>query len=77
MTGSWSISRWISDSFGQWLRAGYMEQRTFHETENGTPQGGIISPVLANMALDGLRRCIRQHFPKSGKGASTGLRQEV
>ena len=62
---------------GQWLRAGYMEQRTFHETENGTPQGGIISPVLANMALDGLERCLRQQFPKSGKGAWTGLRTKV
>ena len=40
----------------QWLKAGYVEETTFFETEEGTPQGGIISPVLANMTLDGLER---------------------
>jgi RNA-directed DNA polymerase len=30
--------------------------RVFYETDNGTPQGGIISPVLANLALDGLEK---------------------
>jgi RNA-directed DNA polymerase len=37
-----------------WLKAGYMEQGQFFVTEAGTPQGGIISPLLANIALDGL-----------------------
>ena len=37
-----------------WLNAGFMERGGFHPTEAGTPQGGIISPVAANMALDGL-----------------------
>jgi RNA-directed DNA polymerase len=31
-----------------------MESQVFHETESGTPQGGIISPLLANIALDGM-----------------------
>ena len=39
----------------QWLNCGYLEAATFHDTEQGTPQGGIISPILCNMALDGLQ----------------------
>jgi RNA-directed DNA polymerase len=39
---------------GQWLAAGYMEEGRVYPTEAGTPQGGIASPVLANMVLDGL-----------------------
>jgi RNA-directed DNA polymerase len=37
-----------------WLAVGYMERGMFHPTAAGTPQGGIISPTAANMALDGL-----------------------
>jgi RNA-directed DNA polymerase len=39
----------------KWLKAGYFEGTTLFPTESGTPQGGIISPVLANLALDGLQ----------------------
>lgn len=42
----------------QWLKAGYIETGTYHQTEDGTPQGGVISPGLANMALDGLEAAI-------------------
>jgi len=52
----------------KWLRAGYMEQGTFHPTEEGTPQGGVISPVLANMALDGLEQYLREHLPRKWQG---------
>ena len=38
----------------KWLAAGYMEEGVVYPTEAGTPQGGIASPVLANMTLDGL-----------------------
>jgi RNA-directed DNA polymerase len=42
----------------QWLEAGYIDRNVFYHTEAGTPQGGIASPVLANMALDGLEAAI-------------------
>ena len=48
----------------QWLQAGYMEKDAFHVTEEGTPQGGIISPVLMNMTLDGLEKVLKEQFPK-------------
>lgn len=38
----------------QWLKAGYVEAEVFNPTKSGTPQGGIISPLLANIALHGL-----------------------
>jgi len=38
----------------QWLKAGYMETGVFHEAEAGTPQGGVVSPLLANIALHGM-----------------------
>jgi RNA-directed DNA polymerase len=40
----------------KWLKAGYVERASLFPTEMGTPQGGIISPTLANMVLDGLER---------------------
>ena len=48
----------------KWLTAGYMEKHVLHETTDGTPQGGIISPVLANCALDGLERLLKEKYPK-------------
>jgi len=39
----------------KWLDAGFIENRTLFPTEAGTPQGGIISPTLANLTLDGLK----------------------
>ena len=45
-----------------WLKAGFMERGAFHPTQAGTPQGGIISPTAANMALDGLQNLLRRRF---------------
>lgn len=48
----------------QWLKAGYMEDGKRHKTEEGSPQGGIISPVIANIVLDGLEEILKQKYPK-------------
>jgi len=48
----------------KWLKAGYMERNVFHPTEAGTPQGGICSPVIANLVLDGLEAHLRTAFPR-------------
>ena len=60
----------------KWLKAGYLENQHFHPTEEGTPQGGIISPAVANMTLDGLERLLASHFSKTsraGKRAKVNL----
>lgn len=44
----------------QWLKAGHIEQEVFHKTESGTPQGGVISPLLANIAFDGIDSILSQ-----------------
>ena len=50
----------------KWLQAGYVENRNRFPTEAGTPQGGIISPTLANLTLDGLETLLAEHFPRQG-----------
>lgn len=54
----------------KWLKAGYMESGQLSPTEAGTPQGGIISPVLANLALDGLEKVLESHFGRKNTKAS-------
>ncbi|AOW98043.1 group II intron reverse transcriptase/maturase [Moorena producens PAL-8-15-08-1] len=44
----------------QWLNAGVMDKGTFSPTEEGTPQGGIISPLLGNIALHGMENRIKE-----------------
>ncbi len=43
-----------------WLKSGYIDKQVFHWTQEGTPQGGIISPTLMLMTLRGLETAIRQ-----------------
>jgi len=42
-----------------WLKAGYWEKEQLFPTWKGTPQGGLISPLLANFALDGMERAVK------------------
>ncbi len=42
----------------KWLKAGFVDKNTYYKTNSGTPQGGIISPLLANIALDGLEKAL-------------------
>jgi RNA-directed DNA polymerase len=49
----------------KWLKAGYIEKRAFHPTEEGTPQGGIISPALMNLVLDGLEQELQTGFVRT------------
>ncbi len=42
----------------QWLKSGYIHNGVFYETETGTPQGGVISPLLANIALHGMEEAL-------------------
>jgi RNA-directed DNA polymerase len=56
----------------KWLKSGYMEKHVLHESMDGTPQGGIISPALANCALDGLERVLQEKFPAAKRLRSLG-----
>jgi len=51
----------------QWLKAGYREKGRLFPTTAGTPQGGIISPILANLTLDGLEQAIKQAANRGDK----------
>ena len=53
----------------QFLKAGFVYNRHLNPTTAGTPQGGIISPILANMTLDGMELVIasKYHVGKTGK----------
>jgi RNA-directed DNA polymerase len=52
----------------KWLKAGFMEKHILYPTTEGTPQGGVASPTLANLVLDGLERELKNHFPKTKPG---------
>ena len=50
----------------QWLKAGVVEQGRLHRTEEGTPQGGVVSPVLLNVALHGMEKAAGVRYLSSG-----------
>ena len=52
----------------KFLKAGYIEDWVYHKTYSGTPQGGIISPVLANIYLDQLDKYMQEYILKFNKG---------
>jgi hypothetical protein len=58
----------------KWLKAGFVYRDELFPTEAGAPQGGVISPVLANMTLDGLEAMLAEKFPKAKR---TGLKMNM
>ena len=60
LLGKLNTSPTISRQIKAWLKAGVMDDATFLHTSEGTPQGGVISPLLANIALHGMENRARQ-----------------
>jgi hypothetical protein len=60
----------------KWLKAGVVDRGQLHRTEMGTPQGGIISPTLANITLNGLERGLKQ-FLQRELGSRASARAKV
>jgi RNA-directed DNA polymerase len=63
----WMIANIPTDKviLKKWLKAGFVYQNELFPTDAGTPQGGIISPVAANMTLDGLEAMLAEKFPNA------------
>jgi len=58
----------------QWLKAGYLEDGVFHDTDAGTPQGGVISPLLANIAFHGMEEALGvRYITRKGKPYASEL----
>ena len=51
----------VLDMVWQWLKAGYMEEEKYFDVDSGTPQGGVISPLLANIYLNELDWILEEH----------------
>jgi RNA-directed DNA polymerase len=51
----------------QFLKAGFVYKHHLNPTNEGTPQGGLISPILANMALDGIEKLLLTRYPKRSR----------
>ena len=52
----------------QFLKSGFIYQNKLFPTDTGSPQGGAISSLYANMALDGLEKVIQDKYHKNSKG---------
>jgi RNA-directed DNA polymerase len=65
----WMLNNILIDKniLRSWLNAGYVDKGKLYPTKAGTPQGAIISPVLANMTLDGLEKAVKNVVPKTAK----------
>ena len=58
----------------QFLKAGFIYKRHLNPTKAGTPQGGTISPILANMTLDGIEKLLLAEYPKRSKNSTKCIR---
>ena len=58
----------------RWLKAGIMEGLTLTPTEEGCPQGAVVSPLLANVALHGLEEHVTSAFPARAKREGQSIR---
>jgi RNA-directed DNA polymerase len=54
------------DLIKEWMKAGYVYEGVHNPTETGTPQGGIVSPLLSNIGLHGLEQAVKSWCPKLG-----------
>ncbi len=65
----WMLENIVTDQevLRKWLEAGYVEDGRLYPTRKGTPQGGIISPTLANLTLDGLERAVHDAVPRRSR----------
>ena len=61
----------------QFLKAGYVFERHLFPTDAGTPQGGIVSPILANFALDGIEKILSDKYPKNKKDRNRVAKYKV
>lgn len=55
------------DVLRKWFECGYVDNNRLYPTRKGTPQGGIISPTLANMTLDGLEQVVKDSVPRRSR----------
>ncbi|NES77872.1 MULTISPECIES: reverse transcriptase N-terminal domain-containing protein [Okeania] len=58
-----------------WLKAGVIEKDVFYKAENGTAKGGVISPLLANIALHGMQEALQEVF--SEKNTTYGIQPDI
>jgi RNA-directed DNA polymerase len=66
----------LSRLIKKWLKAGYCVDRNLFPTNDGTPQGGVISPLLANIALHGMEERVKQ-YAETLKGNKRDNRQAL